>query len=195
MTTSRSRERRSERGRGMSAGRALAAGLVLAFALFAARLWSSRSFDSGPQPMALADARDLPVTLPDGRPARLGNAIRPGVPTVVSLWASWCGPCRKEAPTIAELRRRFGPSELNLVYLNVRDPDADRADLAYLTQAAGLPADGYVSMKDGALVQFTNDLGSAIPRTYVFDRAGAPVAMILGYKPMALARVAGLVAA
>jgi len=191
MTTSRS----DGRPGGWSARRALAAGMLLAVALFAARLWSSRSFDAGPEPMGLAEARDLPVTLPDGRTARLGDAIRPGVPTVVSLWASWCGPCRKEAPTIAELRRRFGPSELNLVYLNVRDPGAQRADLAYLTQAAGLPADSYVSMKDGHLVQFTNDLGGAIPRTYVFDRAGVPKAMILGYKPLALARVAGLVAA
>jgi len=191
MTTSR-----SEVGAGgWSARRALGAGALLALAFFASTLWIGRSFDSGAEPMPLADARQLPVTLADGRPARLGDAIRPGVPTVVSLWASWCGPCRKEAPALAALRRRFGPSELNLVYLNVRDQGAERAVLGAMSRAAGLRADGYLSMEDGQLVRFTNDLATAIPRTYVFDRAGAPVATIIGYKPLALARVAGLVSA
>lgn len=31
----------------------------------------------------------------------LGKA--PGVPTVVNLWGSWCGPCREELPTMQQL--------------------------------------------------------------------------------------------
>lgn len=31
----------------------------------------------------------------------LGRA--PGVPTVVNLWASWCGPCREELPLMQEV--------------------------------------------------------------------------------------------
>lgn len=192
MTTSRSEVRG---GRGWTAGRTLAAVFLLAIAIFAARLLTTRSFDDGPSPAPLANAASLPVTLADGRRARLGDAIRPGVPTVISLWASWCGPCRVEAPEIAALRRRFGPAELNLVYLNVRDPGADPAALVRYMRSVGLPADVYATMEDGHLVQLTNDLANAIPRTYVYDRAGASIAMIIGYKPLAFARIAGLVAA
>lgn len=36
----------------------------------------------------------------------LGKA--PGVPTVVNLWGSWCGPCREELPTMQQLAKAAG---------------------------------------------------------------------------------------
>jgi thiol-disulfide isomerase/thioredoxin len=36
----------------------------------------------------------------------LGRA--PGVPTVVNLWGSWCGPCREELPTMQQLADAAG---------------------------------------------------------------------------------------
>jgi len=178
---------------GWSAPRALAAAALLALALFAARLWTGRAFDAGPRPMPLTDARDLPVIRADGTGARLGDALRPGLPTLVSVWASWCGPCRQEAPAIAALRRRFGPERLNIVYLNARDADAAPAWRDAMTRAAGLTPGSQVRMEDASLVRFTNDPAPAIPRTYLYDRRGSAVATIIGYKPLALARIAGLV--
>ena len=36
----------------------------------------------------------------------LGRA--PGVPTVLNLWASWCGPCREELPVVQQLADTAG---------------------------------------------------------------------------------------
>jgi thiol-disulfide isomerase/thioredoxin len=47
---------------------------------------------------------DLPATVFDcfgGGTLDLSRA--PGVPTVVNLWASWCGPCREELPHVQQL--------------------------------------------------------------------------------------------
>lgn len=170
----------------------LSVAVVLA-ALFAFGFWRARSFTAGPMPPALGLVRAIPVLLPDRRPALLGDRIRPGVPTVISLWASWCGPCRLEAPTIVALRRQFGPDKLNLVYLNVREDSARANDLAHYLQSIGMPPNDYLAMEIQYLGRLTNDARNLIPRTYVFDPAGAPTAMIVGYKPLALDRIAGVI--
>jgi thiol-disulfide isomerase/thioredoxin len=43
--------------------------------------------------------RDLQVTRLDGTPATL--ATPEGRTTVINLWATWCGPCRREMPMMA----------------------------------------------------------------------------------------------
>ncbi len=40
-----------------------------------------------------------------------------GKPTVLVFWASWCGPCRKEAPDVARVAKSYG-QRVNLVSIN-----------------------------------------------------------------------------
>jgi thiol-disulfide isomerase/thioredoxin len=173
--------------------RSIFIGLAVALVVVvAAGFLNARSFDGGSTPPALATSARIPVTLPDGRRALLRDLIRPGVPTVINLWASWCGPCRSEAPYLAELRRRYGREQLNLVHLNVRDSDSSRQDRADFLIAAGLPPE-YAVLADTQIAELTNATDNLVPRTIVFDKAGVPIATITGFKPMALARISGLV--
>jgi len=41
------------------------------------------------------------------------------------FWATWCGPCRTEAPAIGELYRRFKDQGLVVIGMNPNDPIAD----------------------------------------------------------------------
>ena len=161
--------------------------------LLTARVLMLRSFDDGPMPPPLAAVGRIPVTMPDGSVAPIGSLLRPGLPTVVTLWASWCGPCRSEAPKIAELRRRFGPETLNLLYLNAREDGASHDDLEKYLTSVGFAPDAYAVLSQSNLSRLTNDSQNLIPRTYLFDRAGVPQAMIVGYNPLALDRIAGLI--
>jgi thiol-disulfide isomerase/thioredoxin len=74
-----------------------------------------------------------PVTngLPDISLPCLGNG--PDVrladlrgPLVINIWAQWCGPCRQEAPYLADLQKKAG-AKLTLIGIDYDDPRADEA--------------------------------------------------------------------
>ena len=46
-----------------------------------------------------------------------------GRPVVVVFWASWCGPCRKEAPEIKSLTEHYG-DRISVVGVNVGETPA-----------------------------------------------------------------------
>lgn len=60
----------------------------------------------------IALLRMAPVGMPDvvltdlatGAPVRLRETA-PGRPLVLNLWATWCGPCRREMPVLADAQR------------------------------------------------------------------------------------------
>jgi thioredoxin 2 len=67
------------------------------------------------------------------------------LPTVVDLWAPWCGPCRMISPALEEVaRRRAG--ELKLVKVNVDDHPGVSARFG----VQGIPT--LLLFRDGALV-------------------------------------------
>jgi cytochrome c biogenesis protein CcmG, thiol:disulfide interchange protein DsbE len=60
----------------------------------------------------------LSLTCFSGGTLDLGRA--PGVPTVVNLWASWCGPCREELPLVQQLADTAG-DRVRVVTVNSQD--------------------------------------------------------------------------
>jgi thiol-disulfide isomerase/thioredoxin len=70
---------------------------------------------------------------PGGRRVLLSD-LRDGRPTVVNLWASWCGPCRAEMPVLAAAQQR--EPDVRFLFVNQGEPAS--AVQAYL-QREGLP--------------------------------------------------------
>ncbi len=134
-----------------------------------------------------AGPRTLPpveLSCPGGGALDLGRA--PGVPTVVNLWASWCGPCREELPLVQDLA----------------DAAADRVQVVGVISKDGVPqADSFASDagvtfpsaydRDGALM---DGLGiNVLPFTYLLDADGALVHTHVG-PVTSLEELRGLVA-
>ena len=94
---------------------------------------------------------------------------------VINLWASWCAPCRAEAPTLARLSKEY-QGRVQFVGLLTRDNVAsanafvEKFDLTYPT------------INDEALIlAFAGTLPpNAIPTTLVIDKQGRVAARLSG---------------
>jgi thiol-disulfide isomerase/thioredoxin len=51
-------------------------------------------------------------------------AAQRGTPVLLNVWASWCGPCVKEAPALAGLAKEYA-GRVTFVGLDVNDPVAN----------------------------------------------------------------------
>ena len=109
-------------------------------------------------------------SLQDGREIRLAS-LR-GTPVVLNFWASWCVPCRQEAPVLNAAARSY---DGRVQFLGADIKDSDQAARAYLSELA-------VPYLAGPITRGSEkDYGvSAPPETFFIDRQGSIVARITG---------------
>ncbi len=90
-----------------------------------------------------------------------------GKPVVLNFWASWCGPCKDEAPVLAELAHRYG-RKLDIVGVNSQD---DIGDARSFAQRYGLD---FTVVHDTGPVYRKWGLGG-LPETFVIAPDGKVV--------------------
>jgi cytochrome c biogenesis protein CcmG/thiol:disulfide interchange protein DsbE len=90
-----------------------------------------------------------------------------GKPVVLNFWASWCGPCKDEAPVLAELAHRYG-DKLDIVGVNSQD---DIGDARSFAQRYGLD---FTVVHDTGPVYRKWGLGG-LPETFVIAPDGKVV--------------------
>jgi cytochrome c biogenesis protein CcmG/thiol:disulfide interchange protein DsbE len=118
-------------------------------------------------PSALIGEPAPPIKLPPlDRTAKgfTSADLKAGHVTVVNIWASWCVPCRAEAPALAAISRSGGAELYGIVYED--KPGAARAflkDLGDPFARLDLDADGRAGIAWGIY---------GVPETFVVDGKG-----------------------
>jgi peroxiredoxin len=97
---------------------------------------------------------------------------------VMNVWASWCAPCRAEAPELEEVWTDVQRDGVQFIGLNTRDSEL-AAQRFVETMGLTFPS---VQDTDGRLqLLFADSLPpQAIPSTLVIDREGRVAARMLG---------------
>ena len=122
-------------------------------------------------------ARDL-----QGRPVSLAD-LR-GEVVLLNVWATWCGPCLDEMPSMERLHRQLGPEGLRIVAVSI---DAPQGQL------------GSLGRRGGDVAAFARDLGltftiwhdpsarigrtyrtTGVPESFVIDRNGIIQKKVIG---------------
>ena len=126
---------------------------------------------AAPQVGKPAPAFSLPS--PDGKTVSVG-ALH-GKPVYINFYASWCGPCNEEAPSIGKLRAQYAKSGLQVVGVDELDgPGQGAAFEQKYNRPYGLVAldgDGKVGKTYGAI---------AMPVHVFIDRNGIVTTYRLG---------------
>jgi thiol-disulfide isomerase/thioredoxin len=96
-----------------------------------------------------------------------------GLPAFIDVWASWCIPCKEEAPMLAVLHRRY---EDRISFLGIDVQDSRGAARAFERRYRI----GYPSIFDRSASMATRLGFFGLPTAYLVDRRGRIAAVLVG---------------
>jgi thiol-disulfide isomerase/thioredoxin len=128
--------------------------------------------------IALAGTPKTGEAFPDLAKANLEGKLPDlaGKIVVVDFWASWCSPCKKALPVLAELSKEYGPKGVVFVAVSL---DEDKADMDAFLKKNPLP---FTVVRDpkGKLAESLNIQG--IPVSFVIAPDGKVAAAHNGFE-------------
>ena len=108
---------------------------------------------------------------PEGKTISLKESL--GKVTIIDFWASWCGPCRAENPSVVALYNEFHPQGLNIIGVSL-DKDAAKWKEAIAKDGLIWPHVSNLKFWEDPIAKQYNV--QSIPATFILDEKGNIVA-------------------
>lgn len=124
-------------------------------------------------PLVGTRAKDFAAKTPEGKELGLQDIMAKGGYTFVDFWASWCGPCRKENPTVVKAFETYGSKGFHILSVSL---DTDAAKWKDAIEKDGMPwyhVSNLMGWKDPAAKLYNV---RAIPHNLLIDPSGVIVA-------------------
>jgi len=133
------------------------------------------SYPTGRLDRSHAGTRAPAVTFEDGEGRAVNLAAFRGRPVLVNLWATWCGPCVVEMPSLDALAAREG-SDVEVIAIS-QDADGRRAVTDFFRARNFARLEPYLDPQMRLMPVLGID---TLPTTILYDREGAEVWRMTG---------------
>jgi thiol-disulfide isomerase/thioredoxin len=134
----------------------------------------------------------LEFTWKDGSRSQSFAQVTSGKVVLLNIWATWCGPCRREIPDLIQVSTEMASKGVVVVGVSVDDNDDRVRTVKNFVEKNRIP---YVNVIDNDNKDIARAYGvQSIPMTLIIDRQGKIVEKIMGARSkdvfmQALARV------
>lgn len=100
-----------------------------------------------------------------------------GKVVLLNIWATWCGPCKREIPDLVEISKEMAPKGVLVVGVSLDEVDNKLALVKGFVERANI---SYLNVIDN--LQIAQEYGGvrSIPTTFIIDRQGNVVQKIIG---------------
>jgi Peroxiredoxin len=134
----------------------------------------TKNSDYPPLPEAIMKAENRAL---EGGPIKLEDYK--GKVVVVNLWATWCGPCRKEMPHLVELKNEYKDKGFEIIGLSIEEDDTPEMIKEFAEEMKLNYTLGWIDNKtQSEFLKLSKFDG--IPQSFLINRNGQLAGVFLG---------------
>lgn len=107
-----------------------------------------------------------------------------GKVVLLNVWATWCGPCKRELPDLIAIAREMGTKGVVVLGISVDNNENKLQTVKTFVEKAGIP---YVNIIDSDDLKIADAYGGipSVPTTFIIDRQGNVVQRLVGKREKA----------